>query len=108
MGFNHCLFFRYVAPKQNARSLLIPVSDTIFYALSMIAYILSSILASIMIEKATMECKIETAMLKSITVSDTDVKSDVAFCLGPPFEKTKSGTFLSGTCRPLKRTVNNQ
>ena len=46
-----------------------------------------------MVEKATMDSKTETTSIKSIkTVSGTDVKSDLAFCLGPPVEKTNSGS----------------
>ena len=44
-----------------------------------------------MVEKATMESKTMGTMRMSIkTVSDTDVITDPAFCLGPTIEKTDS------------------
>ena len=47
-----------------------------------------------MVEKATMESETEGTMWKSKkTVSETGVKSDPAFCLGPIIEKTNSALF---------------
>ena len=105
------VFISMCDPKQNARSLLTPISDTVIYPLAcMVASILFSMVASItvsfkiligywnfltskkVVEKATMHSKTETTVWKSIkTVSKTNVKSDLAFS----YRENKKWCFFS-------------
>ena len=52
-----------------------------------------------MVEKATMESKTKAATRKGIkTDSDTGVKNDFIFCLGPPIENTNSAVVCRICC----------
>ena len=105
--------------KQNATSLLTPVSDIVFYALSSgtLGFALhgssvnhhfliggnystaNQILSSKWLLKLPWRAKPRVPLERALkTISETGVKSDVAFFLGPSIEKTNSAGSSGETC----------
>ena len=104
--------FSISSPKQNATSLLTPVSDTVFNALSRgsLHFLLHGSSNNRFFQRFWLvveKCWPIRKWLKKLpwtskprlpcerawkSVSETDVKSGLAFCLGSPIEKTNSDT----------------